>query len=154
MYMQRPMHLFRTGNALCWMGQEQLSHVAVAVPQDAGTHATQTSADREANASSLVPGKSASACVCAHLHSVFLVPLPSHSVMPFFPRCPQAQRSVLPLLSIFFFPLAVAFPLSCGGAAGAVWLTIFSWKERDKTGKNRLLIFASRQTVQGGHSFS
>lgn len=65
-----------------------LSHAAVAVPQDAGMHATQTGADREADASSLVLGKSVSACVPAHMHTIFPLPLPSHSELPSFPRCP------------------------------------------------------------------
>lgn len=60
----------------------------MAVPQDAGMHATQTGADREADASSLVLGKSVSACVPAHMHTIFPLPLPSHSELPSFPRCP------------------------------------------------------------------
>lgn len=79
-------------------GGGRLRRAAVAVPQGAGMQATQTGADREADASSLGLGKSVSACASAHMHTIFPPPLPSHSELPSFPRCPRARRSALPLL--------------------------------------------------------
>lgn len=84
-----PTRLLRTGDALSQIGWETAEPCCcVAAPQDAGRQATQTGADREADASSLGFGKSVSACVSAHMHAIFPLPLPSHSELPSSPRCP------------------------------------------------------------------
>lgn len=70
--------------------------------------AAQTGADREADASSLVLGKSVSACVSAHMHTILPLPLPSYSELPSFSHYPQGRRSGQPLTS--FSPVMLFFP--------------------------------------------
>lgn len=96
------------------------------------------------------------------MHTIFPLPLPSHSELPSLPRCPWARRSALPLLfrqSCFSFHV---FSSSCyfpsfqwrGSKSHLADLMLFSGKEGIRLGKiGRWFFFCLQAKCVGGIFF-